>query len=312
MRKRFAALRSVLFLLVLALSVGTALAQPFPKIIPLPNGFQPEGVAIGYERTMYSGSLANGAIYRANLRTGEGQIAVPPQDDRVAAGLSFDMRSGFLFVAGGPTGSGYVYDVNTGESMADYQFTTEPSSFVNDVIVTESAAYFTDSFRPVLYRLPLDPGGGLSPAGVFEEIALGGEFNFVAAVFNANGIDATPKGDTLVIVNTTTGELYRVDPETGVAALIDLGGGSVPNGDGMLLDGLILYVVQNSLNQIAVIRLNPELTAGEIEAIITDPDFDVPTTIAEFGNNLYAVNARFGTPAEPGTEYSVVRVAKTR
>jgi hypothetical protein len=187
----------------------------------------------------------------------------------------------------------------------------DPSlSFINDVIVTRSAAYFTDSFQPVLYRVPLGPGGELPDLSEVEEIALGGDFNFVPGAFNTNGIDATPDGESLVIVHSSMGVLYHVDPETGVATQIDLGGGTVPNGDGILLDDMTLYVVQNRLNQIAVVRINPELIAGEIVAIITDPAFDVPTTIAEFGDSLYAVNARFGAPPTPDTEYEIVQVTK--
>jgi hypothetical protein len=92
--------------------------------------------------------------------------------------------------------------------------------------------------------------------------------------------------------------------------LIDLGGGSVPNGDGILLDGKTLYVVQNQLNQIAVVKLKSDLQSGEIVNLITDPAFRVPTTIAEFGSSLYAVNARFGTPPTPDTEYEIVRISK--
>jgi hypothetical protein len=69
-----------------------------------------------------------------------------------------------------------------------------------------------------------------------------------------------------------------------------------------------LFVVQNRLNQIAVVELNADLTAGTITETLTDSDFRVPTTIARFGNALYAVNARFGTPPTPETEYEVVRV----
>jgi len=47
-----------------------------------------------------------------------------------------------------------------------------------------------------------------------------------------------------------------------------------------------------------------------IVSYITNPAFDVPTTIAEFGNSLYAVNARFGTPPTPETEYDIVKVTK--
>jgi sugar lactone lactonase YvrE len=127
--------------------------------------------------------------------------------------------------------------------------------------------------------------------------------------FNANGIDATPNGESLVVVNSTTGLLYRVDPTSGEATEIDLGGDTVTAGDGILLDGKTLYVVRNQLNQIAVVDLAPDLSSGELVDSIADPDFDVPTTVAEFGNSLYAVNARFGTDPE-GAAYDVVGVSK--
>ncbi len=104
--------------------------------------------------------------------------------------------------------------------------------------------------------------------------------------------------------------MFHVDPETGNAALIDLAGGTVPNGDGILLDGKTLYVMQNRINQIAVVRVDAELSSGGIVSHITNPAFDVPTTIAEFGHSLYAVNARFGTPPTPTTEYDIVQVTK--
>ena len=103
--------------------------------------------------------------------------------------------------------------------------------------------------------------------------------------------------------------LYRVDPLTGVAEIIDLGGELVTNGDGLWLDGRTLYVVRNQLNRIAVVELDPTLTTGEYVEDITSPYFDIPTTVAEFGNALYAVNARFSTPIL-GAEYQVVRVSK--
>ena len=45
--------------------------KPFPDRIELPDGFQPEGITIGPGATAYVGSLATGAIYAVNLRTGE-------------------------------------------------------------------------------------------------------------------------------------------------------------------------------------------------------------------------------------------------
>jgi len=296
-----------LLLVVLSLTmIGSASAAPFPEVIPLPDGFQPEGIATGTGTTFYVGSIPTGAIYQGDLRTGEGEVLVPAQAGRSAIGLKYDPRSGLLFVAGGATGYAYIYDAETGANVAEIQLSTLPS-FINDVVITQDAAYFTNSFQPIIYRVPL-VDGQLPEVPVVEEIPLGGDYQFTPGAFNANGIAATPNGKTLIIVNSTEGALYSVDPTTRVATRIDLGTGGVPNGDGILLHGKTLYVVQNRLNQIAVIELNSDFTAGTIETVITSPLFRVPTTIARFGSSLYVVNARFGTPPTPDTEYEVVRV----
>lgn len=303
---------SAFLLIVLSLPMIAASAT-FPDVIPLPNGFAPEGIASGKGTTFYVGSIPTGAIYRGDFATGTGEILVQPQEGRAAIGMKYDPRTDLLFVAGGPTGSAFIYNGSTGANVADVQFTTEPS-FINDVVITQDAAYFTNSFAPVLYKIPLEPSGALPDPLTFEVIPLSGDYQFVAGGFNANGIDATPNGKMLIIVNSTTGALYLVDPSTGVATQIDLGGGSVPTGDGILLQGKTLYVAQNSLNQITVIKLNPDYTSGEITDTITDVITNLsspsPTTIAAFGNSLYVVNARFGVPVTPDTQYEVVQVPR--
>lgn len=72
-------------------------------MIPLPDGFQPEGIAVGTGTTFYVGSIPTGAVYRGDLRTGEGEVLVPAQTGRAAIGLKYHERAGLLFVAGGPT-----------------------------------------------------------------------------------------------------------------------------------------------------------------------------------------------------------------
>jgi sugar lactone lactonase YvrE len=292
-------------LLALTMFLPALAAKPFPEVIPLPDGFRPEGIAIGPGTTFYVGSIPTGAIYSGDLRTGEGSLLVEPVEGRAAIGLSLDQGSRRLFVAGGPTGKGYVYDTETGALIAEYQFADPAATFVNDVIVTKDAAYFTDSRQPAIYRVALGPDG--APTDEVETITVTGDFMFQAGVNNLNGIDATPDGETLIVVSSAQAALFTVDPETGVAIQIDLGGADVSNGDGILLDGKTIYVVQNRLNQIAVIRLAPDLSSGEVVGLITDSDFVVPTTIAELGNRLYAVNAKFGVPT---TEYEVVQVRK--
>ena len=42
-------------------------------------------------------------------------------------------------------------------------------------------------------------------------------------MFNANGIEATATGQSLIVVNSATATLFRVNPDTGDATAIDLG-----------------------------------------------------------------------------------------
>ena len=237
-----------------------------------------------------------------NLRNGQGSVLVPDRG-RQAIGVAVDQRNR-LFVAGGPTGDGYVYDARTGADIAQFNF-TDDSSFVNDVVVTKRAAWFTDSVRQFLYKVPIGRHGQLGSA---QSIPLTGDIVYQTG-FNVNGIDATPNGRTLVIVQSNTGKLFKVNRD-GVTDEIELGGATVTAGDGILLDGKRLYVVRNTFNLIAVIRLRSNLSTGTIVREITHPQFDVPTTIDEFGHHLYAVNARFTTPPEPDTPYWVTRVRK--
>lgn len=304
----FASAALALALLAGALPAAAQTAQTFPDVINLPNGWLPEGVVTGDGPVIYAGSRRNGAIYAADLRTGEGRILVPGVEGRIAVGLSYDPRSGYIFAAGGVNGNAFVYDSETGAQVGAYQFASAPT-FVNDVIVTREAAYFTDSQKPVFYRLPLGPGGSLPPAGGFETIPLGGDW-VQAQGFNANGIEATAKGQHLIIVQSGTGLLFRVDPKTGAATRVDLGGYSVSNGDGLLREGRRLYVVRNQLNLIAEITMAPDFLSGTLANEITSPNYDIPTTVARFGSGLYAVNARFSSGMSPDLSYTIVRVQR--
>lgn len=315
-------LRTAVFLIILmalllavALPVAARGKKSFPSVFNVPNGWQPEGIAIGRGKNFYVGSLLHGGIYGGDLRTGKGQIVVPPQEGRIAVGLDVDKRSNAIFVAGGGPllgpipGSGYVYDARTGEQLAEYPFN---GVFVNDVIVTRKAAYFTDSGRPVLYKVPLGPRGRLPNPPAFEEIPLGPGFDFdPALLINTNGIVATPNGKWLIVANTSFASVYKVNPKTGEAMKIDLGGDDLPFVDGLVLAGKKLYAVQNEINQIGIVQLDASLTAGVVsDEPLTSDEFRIPTTADKFGRTLYVVNARFGdfTPGvpSPDLEFTVV------
>jgi sugar lactone lactonase YvrE len=299
--------------LIVALVAATALAAPvalaeapFPDTISLPNGWQPEGIAVGDGTTFYAGSIPTGAVFEGDLRTGTGSVLVQGATGRAATGLKYDR--GRLFVSGATTGKAFVYDANTGALIREYQLAAGGgATFVNDVAMAKDAAYFTDSNRAVIYKLPLANDG--TPAPAAQPVTLSGDFQLVAG-FNLNGIVATSDGKTLLAIQTNTGRLFRIDPNTGQTHAVDLGGSTLTNGDGLLLQSKTLYVVQNFNNRIAVVQLAPDLGSGSLTGTITSPNFDVPTTLARFGSRLYAVNSRFSTPPTPTTTYSVVQVRR--
>jgi sugar lactone lactonase YvrE len=301
-------MRRALLLLTAVLALGTsaALAQDvYPKKIALPDGFAPEGIEIR-NKTAYVGSVGTGAVWVANLRTGEtSQLVAGAPNVRAATGIEVDR--GKLWVAGARFGNARVYDARTGTQLQEFQFVTPAvGTFINDAVATKRGVYFTDSQRPVLYKVALK---GAGRPGAVSTIPLSGDYAHVVGQFNLNGIVATPNGKTLIAVQSFAKKLYTIDPKTGVAKLIDLGGYDLTNGDGLLLHGRTLYVVQNRNNQVAVFELSKDLTKATFLRAITDPgNLDVPTTIDRAGSRLYVVNARFGTTTPSDQAYHIVRL----
>lgn len=286
-------------------AIAGASAKAFPDVIQLPNGWRPEGIEAGPQHTLFVGSIPTGAVREIDARTGDSFTLVQPTPGRSATGLEYDVRGDRLFVAGGGTGAAYVYDAETGSPLAEYLLTATAPRFINDAVLTKEAVYFTDSQRPWIYRLPLGHRGDLPDAAAVETIVLSGDYVHQPG-FNLNGIEATANGKTLIAVQTSTSSLLKIDPETGVADTIELTGGDAMNGDGLLLEGHTLYVVQNQLNRVAVIRLDADLGSGRVIRHLTDPALAVPTTIDRSNGRLYLPNARFGIPTPDTAEFHVI------
>jgi sugar lactone lactonase YvrE len=301
-RSRLSAVVGVLALIVTA----AAAAANFPDVISLPNGWRPEGIEAGKQHTLYVGSIPTGAVRQIDAKTGESFTLVQPTAGRSATGLEYDKQDERLFVSGGGTGAAYVYDAGTGAPIADYLLTPAAPRFINDNVLTKDAVYFTDSQRPWLYRLPLGDRGALPAPSEVETIPLSGDYAHVPNVNNLNGIDATANGKTLIAVQSSTASLFKIDPDTGVADRIELTGGDATNGDGLLLEGQTLYVVQNRLNRVAVVELAPDLGSGTVVRHLTHPAFDVPTTIDRVSGRLYLPNARFGITDPGAAAFQVV------
>ena len=297
-RRAFTASMPFLLVAVVAALAMPAAAAP-AEVIALPGATSAEGIANGGGTTFYAGDLFAGDIFRGDIQRGTAQLFIDAPAGRMAVGMAADLEHDLLFVAGGFTGQGYVYDTRTGATVAIYQFGTPgtavvPSTaMVNDVTLTKDGAWFTDSFQPRLYFVPISEAGVL---GSFRTLQVTGPAAEISGQFNLNGIQATPNGKTLIVAHSANGELYTVDPVTGSSATI--AGVSVPSVDGIVLQGRRLWAVQN-INQVTRVQLSPNLTSGVIEEVITSDLFQVPSTAARFGSRLAVVNAKFDTGFPP-------------
>jgi hypothetical protein len=78
----------------------------------------------------------------------------------------------------------------------------------------------------------------------------------------------------------------------------------------------VLWVVENFADALVRVTLSPDRSRGRITSTISSPLFHVSTTVAEHGDRLALVNARFdlglpppfGPGAPPGTTFDVVLV----
>ncbi|HEY9356192.1 MAG TPA: hypothetical protein VIQ52_07805 [Arthrobacter sp.] len=299
MRRTVQRRTAIAFIAFMALLIPALPATGVPPsgVIVLDGANSAEGVAAGNGTTFYAGELATGDIFQGDIRTGTAAQIIAAPAGRMAVGMKFDAGSNLLFVAGGAMGEAYVYNTATRQPVAEI---TLAPGFINDVALTPDGAWFTNSAAAELYFVPVSHHGDL---GDVVTLPLSGPAADAGDQFNLNGIASAKGGRVLFVAHSGNGEIYTVNPDTGDSALVE--GVSVPNVDGILVQGQRLWAVQNFSNQISRIDLANNFSSGVIEDVITSPLFDIPATAALFGNQLAAVNAQFMQPASP---YEVVLV----
>ena len=309
--KRFVGGFSLAAVLMGAGLTGVAAARSFPGSITLPGATSAEGIATGIGSSFFAGDLFKGDVYRGDLRTGTASLFVDAPAGRMALGMKVDVPHNLIFVAGGFTGQGYLYNARTGADIATLEF-ADPvlgPTVINDVIVANGAAWFTDSAQPHLYRVPIGADGSI---GAPSTLVVKGLAADLTGAFNMNGIAATPDGKTLIVAHTGDRTLYTVDPATGDSAIIAGPDGltvKVPDVDGILLEAGRLWAVQNFSNQVTALRLSPDLSSATVDGVITNKRFEVPTTVARDSSRLAVVNAKFDTGFPPtATSFEVVIV----
>ncbi|WP_148280758.1 SMP-30/gluconolactonase/LRE family protein [Nocardia cyriacigeorgica] len=279
----------------------------------------PEGIAADKRHgDIYVGSFADGTIYRSTPGADTAEVFLPSGTDgrRTANGLRVD-RDGRLWVLDSSAGVA-VYNIDSRELLARFDVGAG-EHFINDIVITaDGTAYVTDSKTAVVYRIT---AGDLT-----RTIAQGGRAELAPAfdlkpalephgpeAYTLNGITADADGKYLLVVDSTGGDLYRVDlaAETpGPISKVVLNGGDVSMGDGLELDGTTLRVGQNVRNTLSRWTITPDGTSATREAELTDESLAVPTTLVHIDDRTLVVSSQFdkGGPLGPGTPVTPFRV----
>ncbi|MDQ0689309.1 SMP-30/gluconolactonase/LRE family protein [Arthrobacter sp. W4I7] len=289
--------------LPLALPAAASESSGDDDVIVLQGAKSAEGIAAGEGTTFFAGELNTGDIFRGDIREGKAKRIIDAPEGRMAVGMKADVSNDLLFVAGGATGKAYVYNTETRKTVAEVTLTTKTGSFINDVTLTDDGAWFTNSKYGELYLVKVSHSGEVRKA--VRTLTVKGDAASALGPndFGMNGIAVAEDGDTLIVAHTRDEALYAVDPETGKSDRIK--GRDLEFIDGILVKGHTLWAVQNMDNQISRVELSDDLSSFKVEDVIKSKNFDIPTTVAKFGDTLAAVNAKFGRQA---ARYEVVLV----
>jgi hypothetical protein len=271
---------------------------PSTKVFTLDDSSHgnPEGVA--WDGTyFYVGATGDGTIYRGRLGDPIIHTFIPGATGRAAVGLK--TFHGRLYVAGGPTGKIFVFNLRQ-PAAAPLTFDTGAGGFLNDLVVTGRGDVFvTDSFRPTLWRIP---AGQVKPGGTVKAISVSPEIPYTAGAFNLNGIVAFNGGRELVVVNTGDGTLHRIRfDRAGHRHITALQAPALVGGDGMIVDRGQLIVVRGDPASLTFLKLSHDLSRAQIKHIVSDPSLRGPSTVARARDRYLVVNADFNTGTQPFT-----------
>jgi Cu-Zn family superoxide dismutase len=290
---------------------GSGHAQ-LPVTYALPGAaLFPEGM--GYDRQtgdFYTGSVTDGTIVRGNILDPQAQVFSPAGADGRTSALGMRTDRTHLYVAGGATGTVWIYDKRTGAfitKLSDGLPST--GTTLTDLAATPSGVYVTDSLAPVLWRVTPGPGG---PTLQRWLDFTGTAFQYTTG-YNADGIQATPDGSSLIVGALNTGNLYLIDIATKAVVQIDTGGADLTNADGIELVGHDLYVARNLNNQIVKLNLSDDWKTATVDTVTTSPRFDYTVALAAAGSRLLVLNSQFehlggGTASPPTLPFTITSI----
>ena len=284
-----------------------------PDTVALPDGFRPEGITSGPGSTFYAGSMNDGRLLKGDLLTGAYADLLGPASGRALRGLYHDPRSNLVWVAGNVGAVQHVWAVAATTGAVVYDAAVAGAAFFNDLVATARAVFVTDSRVDRLTVVALGADGAPTGAAPTFLPLTGAWPAGNGTANNANGIRELPDA-SLVLNNSLVGGLWNVDEATGSTTEIPVRGGpGITGGDGLELDGDILYDVRGSgQDEVSclVMRRTEDGWTARWAGARRDRTLDVPSTATVAGGYLWAVNARFGVPMPELAPYWITRLKR--
>ena len=303
----------VALFVLMAFSASRGGADTLTSYVLPDDARYPEGIAADNKSgDFYVSSVADGSIYRGNVSSSNAELFLRGGEDgrTNATGLKLDNRQ--LFVAGAGTGKVFIYNASSGKLIRSFEAQgVDKPIFLNDLAINPQTGdvYITDSFVPILWRVPAEEVNNSPTPGKLEPwLDLTDTPIKYTEGFNLNGIVATPDPRFLLTVQSNTGNLYRINTEDKKVRKVDLGGATLTQGDGLVLTDNTLYVIRNqgfpNTNGgfvTKIIEFDERFKSGHVEGDGTEvpsPE-DFPTTAALVGEQLLVVNSQFNTKGGP-------------
>ncbi|WP_338875706.1 gluconolaconase [Spirosoma sp. SC4-14] len=257
----------------------------------------PEGITYSSQLDQFLvSSITQGKVGKVDLNGRYEDIIA--SDTSLISAIGIKVNNGKLYVCNSDQGVStkskpgttlttaglFVYDLASGASVARYDLAKlYPNSkhFANDIAFDANGnAYVTDSFAPVIYKIPSDT---TQPSALYSPLFAGTEG------FNLNGIVYHPD-NFLIVVKSNEGTLFKIDLNNTSILPKQILGPTLPNGDGMVFYNNDLYVVNNR-NRVSRLRSTDNWNTFAI--VETDSTgYNQATTNVAVNGRIYTLNAR--------------------
>ncbi len=254
----------------------------------------PEGVAYdGRTNRFFASGLLSGAVTQIDAESGEERPFFQPEGEPYQlSGVKVDEHARRLWVCASQiqrmAGGVMVFDVDSGERLAHFDLSR--AGICNDVALdADGAAYVTDSFQPVIYRVDLRDGS----AGEFVRDP---KMGAGPGQMGLNGIAITPDGDHIIAGYTTPSKLFVLARSGGEVHEISLSGDPFApensphftGADGIIFVGHHLYVIHDGGVQ-EVSFTGPGYRAGTVKnRLVPEPGLSTATVAR---GELYAIKS---------------------